>query len=38
MIIELTELPNDEKITISEVKRLTLSLPTCAIIFELMTG
>jgi hypothetical protein len=38
MMIELTELPREEKITISEVKRLIFSLSTCAIILELITG
>jgi hypothetical protein len=37
-MIELTELPNEEKITISEVKRLALDLSIVAIILELMTG
>ncbi|GEJ43737.1 hypothetical protein CRS_03450 [Chryseobacterium sp. ON_d1] len=37
-MIELTELPREEKMTISEVKRLTFSLSICAIIFELITG
>ncbi len=38
MMIELTELPNDEKITISEVKTLAFDLSIVAIILELMTG
>ncbi len=36
--IELTELPSEEKITISDVKRFAFALSILAIIFELMTG